>query len=73
MAAALIHINGGGKVGAKYRHDKQTQQVTTMGCGSANGGTYHGNDLREPTSMTMGRWGGDDDECDVHRWVLFSK
>ncbi|TNN68715.1 hypothetical protein EYF80_021027 [Liparis tanakae] len=38
LTTALIHINGGRKVGAKYRHDKQTPQVATLGCGCKRGG-----------------------------------
>lgn len=61
--------NGGREVGAKSRHDKQAQQVTTIGCGFANRALdehsdppRNGNDLKEPTSMTMGRQGGDEGE-----------
>lgn len=37
MAMALILVNGCRKVGAKYHHDKQTQQVTTIDYSFANG------------------------------------
>lgn len=30
MVTALILINGVRKIGAKYQHDKQIQQVTTI-------------------------------------------
>lgn len=62
MAVTLILINGGSKVGAKYHHNKQTQQVTTIVCGFANrvldnhsDPPWNGNDLKEANIYDNGQ------------------